>query len=150
MLPARCTSTLRARSKHRSTGARITVNSSSLTILRSVAILSSTMKRIVSLLAIALWSSLGASAEVRLPKILSSHMVLQRDRPMHFWGWADPGEKVNVTLDGQSGGAVADKLGKWSLYLPAHAAGGPFTVSVKGTNDLSIDDVIIGDVWFAS
>ena len=50
------------------------------------------MKRIVSLLAIALWSSLGASAEVRLPKILSSHMVLQRDRAMHFWGGRTRGE----------------------------------------------------------
>ena len=108
------------------------------------------MKRIVTLIAAILWSGLGASAEVRLPKILSSHMVLQRDRPMHFWGWADPDEKVTVTLDGQSAQSTADKLGKWSLYLPAHAAGGPFTVDVKGSNDLSIDDVMIGDVWFAS
>ena len=74
-------------------------------------------------------------------------MVLQRDRPMHFWGWADPGEKVTVALDGQSGDAAADKLGKWSLYLRAHAAGGPFTVKV---NDLNIDDVMIGNSWFSS
>ena len=77
-------------------------------------------------------------------------MVLQRDRPMHFWGWADPDEKVTVTLDGQSAESTADKLGKWSAYLPAHAAGGPFTADVKGSNALSIDDVMIGDVWFAS
>jgi sialate O-acetylesterase len=69
---------------------------------------------------------------------------------MHFWGWADPGEKVTVTLDGQIAESTADNLGKWSLYLPAHVAGGPFTVNVKGSNDLSIDDVMIGDVWFAS
>ena len=108
------------------------------------------MKRIVTLIAVTLWSSFGASAEVRLPHILSSHMVLQRDRPMHFWGWADPDEKVTVTLDGQSAQSTADKLGKWSLYLPAHAAGGPFTIDVKGSNDLKIEDVMIGDVWFAS
>ena len=77
-------------------------------------------------------------------------MVLQRDRPMHFWGWADPDEKVTLTLDGQSAQSTADKLGKWSLYLPAHAAGGPFTIDVKGSNDLKIEDVMIGDVWFAS
>src|SRR5690349_2223936 len=108
------------------------------------------MKRISILIAVALVGSLGASAEVQLPKILSSHMVLQRDRPMHFWGWADPGESVTVSLDGANAGTKADKLGKWSLYLPAHAAGGPFTVSVKGANSLTIDDVMVGDVWFAS
>lgn len=108
------------------------------------------MKRIVGLIAVTLWISFGASAEVRLPKILSSHMVLQRNRPMHFWGWADPGENVTVSLDGQSAGSTADNLGKWSLYLPPHAAGGPFTVDVKGLNHLTIDDAMIGDVWFAS
>jgi sialate O-acetylesterase len=77
-------------------------------------------------------------------------MVLQRDRPLHFWGWAEPDEKVSVTLDGQSAESTADKLGKWSLYLPPHPAGGPFTVNVKGSNQLAVDDVMIGDVWFAS
>jgi len=108
------------------------------------------MKKIVTLIAVTLWCVFGASAEVRLPKILSSHMVLQRDRPMHFWGWADPDENVTITLDGQSAQSVADKLGKWSLYLLAHPAGGPFTIDVKGSNDLTIEDVMIGDVWFAS
>ncbi len=69
---------------------------------------------------------------------------------MHFWGWADPDEKVAVSLDGKSAEATADNLGKWSLYLAAHAAGGPFTVEVKGSNAVSIEDVMIGDVWFAS
>jgi sialate O-acetylesterase len=108
------------------------------------------MKKIVTLIAITLLANLGASADVRLPKILSSHMVLQRDRPIHFWGWADPDEKVTVTLDGQTAESAADKLGRWSLYLPAHAAAGPLTVNVKGSNDITIDDVMVGDVWFAS
>ncbi len=69
---------------------------------------------------------------------------------MHFWGWAAPDESVTVTLDGQTAGSTADKLGRWSLYLPSHAAGGPFRVDVKGSNALAIDDVMIGDVWFAS
>jgi sialate O-acetylesterase len=108
------------------------------------------MRRIVCLLAATLLGNFAGRAEVRLPKILSSHMVLQRERPMHFWGWADPNEKVTVTLDGQTAESTADKLGKWSLYLPFHAAGGPFRVEVKGSNALSLDDVMIGDVWFAS
>ena len=107
------------------------------------------MRRIVCLMAVSFFC-FKSSAEVRLPNILSSHMVLQRNRPVHFWGWADPDEKVTVTLDGQGAESAADKLGKWSLYLPPHAAGGPFTVSVKGSNALSLDDVMVGDVWFAS
>ena len=108
------------------------------------------MKRIVILTAVISFSSVLASAEVRLPKILSSHMVLQRERPIHFWGWADPGEKITVSLEEQTADVSADKLGKWSLYLPARAAGGPFSVSVKGSNEVKLDDVLIGDVWFAS
>ena len=108
------------------------------------------MKRTISLLSVVLAGSIAAHAEVRLPKILSSHMVLQRDLPIHFWGWADPDEKVSVSLEGQNAETTADKLGKWSLYLPAHVAGGPFSVSVKGSNEVTLEDVLIGDVWFAS
>src|SRR3954464_6761776 len=108
------------------------------------------MRQVLCLIAMTLCAGLMGRAEVRLPKILSSHMVLQRDRPIHFWGWADPDEKVSLTLDGQTAETAGDKLGKWSLYLPFHAAGGPFRVDVKGSNSLSIDDVMIGDVWFAS
>lgn len=77
-------------------------------------------------------------------------MVMQRDRPLHFWGWADPGEKVTVTLGSSSATENADKLGKWSVYLPPQGAGGPFTVDLKGSNTIAINDVLIGDVWFAS
>lgn len=89
-------------------------------------------------------------ADVRLPHILSSHMVLQRNRPIHFWGWADPGEKVTVTLRSESASATAGKLGRWSLYLPPRTAGGPYTVRVQGNNTIVLNDVLIGDVWFAS
>src|SRR5438128_1731980 len=108
------------------------------------------MRAISFLLTATLLGNFEAQAEVRLPKILSSHMVLQRDRPMHFWGWADPDEKVSVTLDGQTAESTADTLGKWSLYLASHAAGGPSSVDVKGANTLLVDDAMIGDVCFAS
>ncbi|MBV8866205.1 MAG: sialate O-acetylesterase [Acidobacteriaceae bacterium] len=91
-----------------------------------------------------------AHAEVRLPKILSSHMVVQRDRPVHVWGWADPGERVTVTLNSATISATADKFGHWSVYLPPRVAGGPVQITVAGTNRIVLDDVLIGDVWFAS
>jgi sialate O-acetylesterase len=92
----------------------------------------------------------GAFCEVRLPAILGSHMVLQRDQPMHIWGWADPGEKVTVAMHGASRDTAADDLGKWSLYLPPEPAGGPYQLTVAASNTIVVDDVLIGDVWFAS
>jgi sialate O-acetylesterase len=90
------------------------------------------------------------NAEVRLPRILSSHMVLQRDRPIHLWGWAESGENVSATFKGVTQTATADKLGHWTIYLPPQPAGGPFQLAVKGNNTVNLDDILIGDVWFAS
>jgi sialate O-acetylesterase len=77
-------------------------------------------------------------------------MVLQRDRPIHIWGWSDPGEKVSVSLHGTSREIVGDSLGNWSVFLPPEAAGGPYQLTVTGSNRIVLDDVLIGDVWFAS
>ena len=90
------------------------------------------------------------TCEVRMPAILSSHMVLQRDRPIHVWGWSEPGEKVTVALHGVSRTTTGDGLGEWSLYLPPEPAGGPFQLTIASTNTIVLDDVLIGDVWFAS
>ncbi len=77
-------------------------------------------------------------------------MVLQRDRPIHIWGWSDPGEKVSVALHGSSREIVGDSLGNWSVFLPPEVAGGPYQLTVTGSNKIVLDDVLIGDVWFAS
>ena len=91
-----------------------------------------------------------ATAEVRLPKVLSDHVVLQRDAPIHIWGWADPGEQVAVALSSEKQSTTADDLGKWSVYLAPAKAGGPFTLTVQGKNTVTLSDVQVGDVWFAS
>jgi sialate O-acetylesterase len=103
------------------------------------------------------WASLfiaaitpAAKAEVRLPKIFGSHAVLQRDQPIHIWGWSEPGEKVSASLNGSSQSASADRLGRWNVYLPPQKAGGPFQLTLSGTNSIVLDDILIGDVWFAS
>lgn len=95
-------------------------------------------------------ASAFARGEIKLPNILSSHMVLQRGRPIHLWGWADPGEQVTATLRTATASTKADGLGKWSLYLPPQQAGGPYQIAVSGTNSITLDDVLIGDVWLAS
>jgi len=66
-------------------------------------------------------------AKPGVPGILSSHMVLQRDKPIHIWGWSDPGEKVSVAFHGISREATGDSLGNWGIFsfLPS-LAGGPY------------------------
>jgi sialate O-acetylesterase len=97
-----------------------------------------------------------AIADVRLPKIFDSHMVLQRNKPIPVWGWADAGEKVTVELSGsgitkQTKTIKAGKDGKWILRLNAAEAGGPYQLVVKGKkNVLTLDDVLIGEVWICS
>jgi sialate O-acetylesterase len=95
-----------------------------------------------------------ARAEVRLPNALSSHAVLQRDQPIHIWGWADPGETVTIHFHDQARTARADTLGKWSLWLGPEHAGGPYTLTAQGSSgsgtEVTLSDVLVGDVWIAS
>jgi sialate O-acetylesterase len=98
--------------------------------------------------------SVAVSAQVTLPKVLVSHMVVQRDLPVHVWGSASAGEQITVTFRGESRPTTADRIGRWSLYLTPGAAGGPFQLKVQGSNAASqpivLDDVLVGDVWVAS
>lgn len=91
-----------------------------------------------------------ASADVKLPPVLSSHMVLQRDRAVPIWGTATPGEKVTVEFRDQSKTAEAGKDGKWSVRLDALKAGGPDKLVVRGGNTLTLEDVLVGEVWVGS
>jgi sialate O-acetylesterase len=102
-----------------------------------------------------------ASAELTLPRILASHMVVQRDLPVHVWGWAAAADEVSVSFRGESRSTKAGPLGRWSVYLPPGAAGGPFQMTVKDTpasaggdaaaaHTVTLDDVLVGDVWVAS
>src|SRR5438128_2297576 len=79
-------------------------------------------------------SAIPARAYVRLPKVLSDHMVLQRDRPIAIWGWAAPGEQVNVKLAENAATTVTDADGNWSVKLSAMPAGGPYMLTVSGKN----------------
>ncbi len=108
-----------------------------------------TFRKPLRLVALTLFVA-AAWCDVRLPAILGSHMVLQRDQPIHIWGWAAPGEKVAVEMHGASRSTAADDLGRWSAYLSPEPAGGPYQLTVTGSNTITLDDVLVGDVWFAS
>jgi sialate O-acetylesterase len=111
--------------------------------------------------------TLNSHSQISLPKVFSSHMVLQRDMPIHLWGTAAPGESIAVELHGVNvsltpgdsltadfnsltATATADPLGRWSLYLHPLPAGGPYTLTLRAANTLQLDDILIGDLWIAS
>jgi len=92
-----------------------------------------------------------ATADVRLPAVFGDHLVVQRDQPIAVWGWADEGERVRVSLAGAEGQAVADGDGKWTVRLAALDAGGPHELKVSSKkNELTLDDVYVGEVWICS
>jgi sialate O-acetylesterase len=94
--------------------------------------------------------NLYVSATVRLPQLVSNQMVLQRDVALRIWGWADAGEKVVVSFNGKKVGTTTGKDGKWLVKLPAMKAGGPYKMTIKGSNLITLTDILIGDVWFCS
>jgi len=90
-------------------------------------------------------------ADVKLPAIFGDHMVLQEGMKLPIWGTADPAEAVTVTLGDQTAKTTADSNGKWRVEFPPIAGGPhPVTVGVTGKNSITLNDVLIGDVWVCS
>lgn len=92
------------------------------------------------------------SAQLRLPGILSSNMVLQQNDSVQLWGWANPLEQVVVKTgwDNRTDTLITPPDAKWSLKVKTPAAGGPFTISFKASNALELTNVMIGEVWVCS
>jgi sialate O-acetylesterase len=89
-------------------------------------------------------------AQVTLPKIIGSNMVLQQELPIPVWGWATPGEKITVTFNGQLASAKAGTDGKWMVKLLPAKAGGPFEMQIKGRNLVKLTNILVGEVWVCS
>ena len=109
--------------------------------------------RLPVLLVLLLSSCSSLLAEVRLPNLLSDHAVLQRQRPVRIWGWAQAGENVTVSFHQQSLAATAGDFGQWEAWLKPEEAGGPYVLTVTGsasTAPLRREDILVGDVWIAS
>lgn len=91
-----------------------------------------------------------AIADVALNPLFSNHMVLQRNKPLRFWGTAQPGENITLQFAKLQKKIKAGSDGKWLIELPAQPAGGPYEILCKGKNSIRISDVFIGEVWIAS
>lgn len=112
-----------------------------------------------TLIARSIWLSLIAiacslntlQAAVKLPTIFTSHMVLQQDKPLPVWGWADPGEEVTVSFGDAKVSTKADDKGNWKVSLPAQQrSADPRVLSIAGSNTINIEDVLVGEVWICS
>ncbi len=105
----------------------------------------------VFMLALILAISAAAIADVKLPAVIGDNMVLQQKTKAAIWGWADPGEKVSIKADWQKDvTAETDKDGKWMVKLQTPSAGGPYSVQIKGKNEIVLKNVLVGEVWVCS
>jgi sialate O-acetylesterase len=93
----------------------------------------------------------AARADVTLPAIIGSHMVLQRDMPITVWGWASPNEEINITLGEMRAKTTADAQGDWLVKLPGMpAAAEPLEMTIAGKNTIKLEDILVGEVWAGS
>jgi sialate O-acetylesterase len=88
--------------------------------------------------------------QVKLPKLVSDGMILQRNIPVNIWGWAGRNEKLSIRFIDSTYTVTADEKGKWILSLSKHKEGGPFEMVIKGSNTIIIHNIMIGDVWLCS
>lgn len=92
----------------------------------------------------------GSFAIVHPNSLFSDHVVLQCDAALPVWGTADPGENITVKFRGQNVSAITGTDGNWSAQLSPVGAGGPFTMTISGSNTVEIGDVYVGEVWVCS
>ncbi|TDE15713.1 sialate O-acetylesterase [Dyadobacter psychrotolerans] len=93
----------------------------------------------------------SAFAQLRLARLFSDHVVLQRQKPIPVWGWAKAGEKVTVSLAGQTQSVKTANDGKWTVKFTPLEAGGPHVMTVTAkSGKASVNDILIGEVWLCS
>ncbi len=91
-----------------------------------------------------------ADADISMPHVFSSNMVLQRNLEIPVWGWASPGERITISLGEQKIRTKAEESGKWFVKLEPIEAGGPYEMIIDGKNEIRFLNVMIGDVWICS
>src|SRR5512133_358372 len=102
---------------------------------------------IISLMLLTVQASL---CQVRLPKLVSDGMILQREIPIKIWGWASAGEKIRLSFNNQAFETVTPADGKWLITITAQKAGGPFEMEIAGSNQIRLKNILFGDVWLCS
>lgn len=93
-----------------------------------------------------------SSANVRLPAIISDNMVLQAGDRVRLWGWADPNEEIQVNVGWRDSqwSIQTDETGKWEFPVKAPSIGGPYQITLKGKNTVTVKNILAGQVWVCS
>lgn len=104
----------------------------------------------IGLIVFFLIQSASLISQIKLPKLISDGVVLQRDAQIPIWGWASPHEKVTVQFNKKKYKTTTSSKGTWELKLPKMKAGGPYIMKIYGRNKLEIKDILIGDVWLCT
>lgn len=105
------------------------------------------MKRNFFLILFAVHFSICLKANIKLPLIFGSNMVLQRDKEVNFWGTAEPAEQISMKFRGSVYSTTADIKGNWKIILSPQQAGGPYEIEFKGNNLIVLRNILFGDVW---
>lgn len=109
------------------------------------------MRTTLLLLIVAFLGIGNSGAQLRLPQIFSDHMVLQREKPIQLWGWADSRDKIAIQIGETTYKTRAEKDGTWSIAIDEMKAGGPYSIKINTKKEeVVFDDVLIGDVWICS
>ena len=110
------------------------------------------MKKINLLLLLLVLANSTLFASIRLPNILGSHMVLQQKSKVKIWGWGAPEETVTVKTnwDTITYKAQTNNGAKWITEIQTPAAGGPYQITIQASNQIVLDDILIGEVWLCS
>ena len=102
------------------------------------------------LLTIFLFFFVASMANVKLPYVLSSNMVLQRETETNIWGWADANEKIEISFRDKTYQTNASINGLWNVKVTTGKAGGPFQLLIKAKNTIKLENILIGDIWVCS
>ncbi|MEQ8581523.1 MAG: sialate O-acetylesterase [Marinoscillum sp.] len=94
--------------------------------------------------------SLCGMGQLRLPRLVSDGMVLQRNTELKVWGWDTPGQHVSIAFREVTYLTKASPQGSWEIKLPSFGAGGPYQMVISGSEEIVLEDILIGDVWICS
>lgn len=110
------------------------------------------MKKVISFFILGLLINNNLYADIRLPNIIGSHMVIQQNTTVKIWGWGAPEEKVIIKTgwDTVTYQTITQNSAKWSVEIKTPKSGGPYQISIAGNNTLLLDDIMVGEVWVCS
>jgi len=102
------------------------------------------------LLIILTFLSANIFSQIKLPKLISDGVIFQRNTEIKIWGWASANEMIELTFKEKTYKTQANKNGEWTILLPSQKAGGPFDMVFRANNEITLKDILFGDVWICS